>query len=124
MSNVNFSIHYTNKIFTCFIGFLLSCVMLFGCAAQSPRFNVAQFWFDSNGETYRIRSITSEDKSESYNELIGEKFLAVDYNQDRIIDRILLGEASLSEAQKVYDYGLIQVTKQNKLQLRTAGING
>ena len=106
-----------------FLGLLLSIFMFYGCATQMPQLSVSQYRFNFNDETYRIRSISSEDKTESYNELIGENFMAADFDQDRIIDCILLGEVSLNEAQKIYEYGLDEVTKENKLQVRIPTIN-
>jgi len=104
-------------------GLLLIVLMLYGCATQKPQLSVSQYRFNFEDETYRIRSISSTAKSESYNELIGANFMAADYDQDRIIDCILLGEGSLNEAQKIYEYGLNEVTKENKLQVRNPSIN-
>jgi hypothetical protein len=97
--------------------------MLYGCAHQKPQPSVSQYRFILDDETYRIRSITSADKSESYNEVIGEKFMAVDYDQDGVLEGVVLGDVNLTEAQKIYDYGLNGVTKENKLQVRNPGIN-
>lgn len=104
-------------------GLFLIILMLDGCAHQKSKVSVSQYKFDFNDRTYRIRSISSGDKTVSYNELIGEKFMAADYDQDRVIDSILLGEVSLSEAQQIYDYGLNEVSKEKKLQIRNPGIN-
>ena len=105
------------------LGFLLITFLLYGCATQKPQLSVSQYRFNLADETYRIRSISSKDKSESYNEVIGEKFIAVDYDQDGVIDTILLGEVSLNEAQKIYDYGINGVTKENKLRVLNPGID-
>lgn len=105
----------TTAIFT---GTLLSIFMFCGCANQKSQIHASQYRFNYEGEAYRIRSISAEDKTEFYNELVGANFLAVDFDQDRVIDRIMLGEASLNAAQKIYDYGLDQLTRENRLQLR------
>jgi len=123
MEKMNFIIDQLKKVSTLFLGFLLSIFLLYECATQKPQLRVSQYRFNLEDETYRIRSISSVDKTESYNELIGEKFMAADYDQDRIIDSILLGEVSLSEAQQIYDYGLNEVSKEKKLQVRNPNIN-
>ena len=100
-----------------------SILILCGCATRKPQLRASQYRFTYQDEYYRIRSISSQDASESYNELIGDDFLAADFDQDRIIDSILLGEANLSEVQKIYEYGLDRVTQENKLQVRNPGIS-
>ncbi len=102
---------------------LLSTLPHCGCATQKPLLRASQYRFNYNEEAYRIRSISSQDRSESYNELIGKDFLAADFDQDRIIDCIVLGEAKLSEVQKIYEYGLDRVTQENKLQVRNPDIS-
>lgn len=101
-----------------FTGIVLSILLLCSCAQEELRVKASQYRFNLNTETYRLRSITSEDESKFYNELIGPNFMAVDFDQDRILDCILLGEASLDEAQAVYEHGLNELSKENKLQLR------
>ncbi len=114
---------FNHSTFAIFIGFLLSIFTLCQCANQKPQLHASQYRFNYNDEDYRIRSISSEGRTESYNELIGATFVAVDFDQDRIVDRILLGEVSLNEAQKIYEYGLDRLTQENKLQLRIPGVN-
>ena len=101
---------------------LLGVFILCGCAARKPNVHVSQYRFIFNDEAYRLRSISSKDKMESYNELVGANFLAVDFDQDRVIDRILLGDASLSDAQKIYEYGLNRLIQENRLQLRRPNV--
>jgi len=103
--------------------FLLSLFMLYGCASQKPQLNASQYRFTINDEAYRIRSISSQDKAESYNELIGAEFVAADLDQDRTLDCILMGEMSLDEAQKIYEHGLALVTKENKLRIRMPNVD-
>jgi hypothetical protein len=120
METTNFIINRLKRVPAFFWGFFLCIVTLYGCASQKPQLNVSQYRFNYNDQAYRIRSISLEDKKESYNEIIGQNFLAIDFDQDRVIDRILLGEVSLNEAQKIYEYGLDEVTRENKLYVRVS----
>lgn len=123
MEKMNFIIDKFRKVPTLFSGIFLSIFLFYGCAPQKPQLRVSQYRFTFEDDSYRIRSISSTDKSQSYNEIIGEKFVAADYDQDGIIDCILLGEVDLNEAQKIYEYGLNEVTKEKKLQVRNPSIN-
>jgi len=102
---------------------LLSSFVLWGCAHQKPQLHASQYRFSMNEENYRLRSIFSEDRTEFYNELVGVNFVAVDFDQDRILDRILLGEVSLAAAQKIYEHGLDQLARENKLEVRIPRVN-
>lgn len=93
-------------------------LLMSACAPQKPQPSASQYRFSYNDEVHRIRSIFSEDKKESYNELVGKNFVAADFDQDRVLDRILFGETSLSEAQKIYEHGLARLAQENKLQVR------
>lgn len=120
MRKTNFLITHSKSAI--FIG-VLSISMLWGCASTKPELHASQYRFSYNDEAYRLRSISSEDKTESYNELIGTTFVAIDFDQDRLIDHIQLGEVSLNEAQKIYEYGLEMLSKENRLQWRIPEIN-
>lgn len=100
------------------IGFLTLLCALCNCASTKPPLTAAQYRFTLNDEVYRIRSIISSDNSLSYNELLGDKFLAIDFDQDRIIDRITIGDIEQAEAQNIYDYGLMMLSQENKLEER------
>ncbi len=115
MATTKFIIDQLKRVST-FLGVFL--LTLYGCASQTPQLNASQYRFKFNDEAYRMRSIFLGDKKESYNELIGENFVAVDFDQDRILDRILLGDVTLNEAQKIYNYGLDRIAKENKLIVR------
>jgi len=93
----------------------IALLIVWGCASTIKQPTVSQFRFDYNGENYRIRSIYSGNENELRNEIIGGRFMAVDYDKDKIIDSIILGNAELSEAQIVYDYALDMLSKENKL---------
>ena len=101
------------------VGFLTLLGVLWSCASTRPTVTAAQYRFTLDAEVYRIRSITSSDNSLSYNELLGDKFLAIDLDQDRIIDRITIGNIELADAQTIYDYGLLLLSQENKLQERS-----
>jgi hypothetical protein len=116
MKKTNCSITHLKPVL--FAGTLFSIFLLCGCANQKPQLRASQYRFSHNDETYRLRSIFSKDTTEFYNELVGANFVAIDFDQDRVLDRILLGEVSLSEAQKVYELGLEQLARENKLQMR------
>jgi hypothetical protein len=121
MEKTNFSItHLKSAIFA---GTLLILFALCGCATQKPQLRASQYRFNYGDEAYRLRSISSEDTMAFYNELVGANFVAVDFDQDRILDRILLGEVSLSEAQKIYEYGIDKLAKENKLEVRVPRVN-
>lgn len=107
-----------------FTKLLLTIFALCGCAGQKPQLQAAQYRFVYDEATYRIRSISAKDKTAAYNELVGANFLAVDFDQDRLIDRIQLGETSLSDAQKIYEYGLERLNRENRLQLRLPEVQG
>ncbi len=116
MKKTNFSINHLKAAI--YAGTFLSLFALCGCANQKPQLRASQYRFSYSDEAYRLRSIFSKDTTEFYNELVGANFVAVDFDQDRFLDRILLGEVSLSEAQKIYEHGLERLAKENKLQMR------
>jgi hypothetical protein len=101
----NFSIIY-------FASFILA-ISLSGC--YSSELKVSEFEFNYNNENYIIRSAYCPNNPESCNQLMGADFIAVDMNQDRIIDDILKGDITLSEAQEIYDYSLDILSKQGKI---------
>ncbi|MFH1212987.1 MAG: hypothetical protein V1681_02785 [Candidatus Neomarinimicrobiota bacterium] len=112
-------INHLNQLkveFIVLIGFCLTALSFYDCAASRPQSSVSQYQFNLNEQVFRIRSINSSNKSECCNELIGGKFLAIDFDQDRIIDKIIVGTVSLSEAQKIYDYGLEILFRENRIK--------
>jgi hypothetical protein len=119
MKKINFIIKQSVILF---LGIFLGILVLSGCAAKLPKLLVTQYRFKFNDESYRLRSISSKDSVKSYNELIGGKFLAVDYNQDGVLDHIRLGDVDQSETQKIYEYGIDALAKENKLQVRNPDV--
>jgi hypothetical protein len=88
-------------------------ISLSGC--YTSELKVSEFEFNYNNDNYIIRSAYCPDNPESCNQLIGADFIAVDMNQDRIIDDIIKGDITLSEAQEIYDYSLDILSKQGKI---------
>jgi hypothetical protein len=121
MRKTNFIVIYLKSAI--FAGALLILFAFCGCANQKPQLHASQYRFNYNGEAYRLRSISSENTTEFYNELVGTNFVAVDFDQDRTLDRILLGEVSLTAAQKIYEQGLEKLAKENKLEVRVPRVN-
>lgn|GEM_PF-527547 len=107
-------INWGNIVIVC----LFSAGFLIGCATQKPVASVSQYRFEYEGNQYRIRSVMSERDGESYNQLMAETFVAADYDQDRLIDMVELGNVSVKEAQKIYDYGLAKLEREDRLRIR------
>lgn len=103
-------------------GFVFFMVLFYCCHPVKPQYYVSQFIFNYEGDKYRIRTIHTGDRKISYNELIGKNFVAADFDQDRIIDQVTMGETNLSKVQEIYDYSLTMLTKENKLQETTPDI--
>lgn len=89
------------------------CLLSFGCSTAEMK--ISEFEFIYNNKQYMIRSAYCPGNPESCNQIIGPDFIAVDQNQDRIIDKILKGNITYFEAQEIYDYCLNFLEKQNKL---------
>jgi len=109
---------YPQKIFISFFIFLI----FNSCTAVKPLTSASHFRFYLDDEPYRIRSITSVDKGNSYNELIGTGFVAMDFDKDRILDKVMLGECQLAKAQKIYEYGLNILLEKDKLMVYSVDI--
>ncbi len=99
-------------------GLILVLLLLSGCASETPTFRIYQYQFELNNEVYRIRSIDSADDNLSSNELIAEDFLAVDYDQDGVLDRITVGKGNLHEIQQIYEHGINDLSRKNRIQER------
>jgi hypothetical protein len=123
MRKTNFNANRLKRLSVFFAGFLMGIFMLYGCASRKPQLGVGMYRFNFKGDVYRIQSIFPVDEERPYNQLIGKNFVAVDYSQDRIIDRITVGSVSREEAQKIYSYGLDMATKENKLREQVSIVN-
>lgn len=96
---------------------LLVCLTsIFSCQTTNSKIIVSHYRYDMDDNSFRIRSVNCQNEGECYNELIGENFIAVDFNQDRIIDRIVMGDADISNVQQIYEYGLNLLSRENKLE--------
>ena len=98
------------------LSLIIVLIMLFGCSSTKSLRVSPFYYFDYNRDNCRIRSISSSDKTQSRNELLGNDFMAYDTDQDGTLDQIVLGEIPLSEAQKIYDYALNKLNNENKLR--------
>ncbi|MBC7188311.1 MAG: hypothetical protein H5U38_14900 [Calditrichaeota bacterium] len=96
---------------------LLATVLFYSCAGKEPSPTVAFCSFDYKGEHYRIRSVQAPGKDLSFNELISRRFVAVDYGQDGFIDEVTLGEATMAQAQELYEVALETLASEGKLRV-------
>jgi len=107
-----------------FITVILFYAFLFqGCASEKHVQSTEYSTYEYKGQQYRIRSVYSSDKDSTFNELVGRKFLAKDYDQDGYIDEITLGDISKKEAQEIYDYTLMMLDSDSKLRQVVATSN-
>lgn len=101
---------------------LLFFLLLTNCTSSDLK--VSEFEFEYNDKQYTIRSTYCPNNPESCNQIMGKDIVAVDLNQDRVIDKIIMGNYSLAEAQEIYDFCLESLEKQNKLSRVNSAING
>ena len=104
------------RMITILFIFIFTIGVLNSCTTSQPVMRISNYRYDFEENNFRIRSVNCELKEECFNELIGGDFLAVDLNQDRIIDRIVMGETDLAEAQRIYEFGLDLLAKEHKLE--------
>jgi hypothetical protein len=95
----------------------LTTFLLFhsGCAGRKPETMATRYRFTYQNEEYRILSIFSDDEKVAANKLLGKDFVAIDFNKDRFIDSIVLGDVSLMDAQAIYEEGLKTAARENKV---------
>ncbi len=101
------------------ISMLTYTILLFSC---SPKLQIFKYSFIYNGKSYTIKSSNQSGKSGIGNQIIGEDFIAIDIDQDRIIDKISKGETNIDYAQEVYDYCLQLLEKSGKLKVKDSDI--
>jgi len=89
----------------------------FSCSSSNQGLRVSGFRFTFEGNDYYIRSIYCPNSPQSCNHLIGKDFEAVDINQDRMIDKIVKGDVTIQETQRIYSYALDLLEKKNKLSV-------
>ena len=97
--------------------------MFQGCSSEKHVQSTEYLTYEYKGQQYRIRSIYSSDKDSTFNEIVGRKFLAKDFDQDGYIDEITLGDISNREAQEIYDYTLMMLDSESKLRQVVATTN-
>ena len=101
-------------------GFLFAAIVLIfisvfcGCS-EKPVGGSTFFSFEYEGQNYRIRTVSFENNGHSYNELIGKKFVANDYDQDGFIDNITYGDISITDAQNIYEHAISVLSEKDKL---------
>jgi hypothetical protein len=118
MKASTFSKNRFKKVLVLIVGIILLIFLFSDCASQKPARSVSQYNYDWDNEAYRIRSVVDNFKGESWNELIGENFTAIDMDQNQTIDRITSGDISLADAQTIYEIGLKQLSLENKLKVK------
>ena len=96
---------------------IISIVLIIACAGTTSQVRTNIYYFEYEGEKYAIRSIDSRQVHVSRNELISDKLLAVDLDQNRFIDDVSTGDMSINQAQIIYEYGLQQLQRENKLKI-------
>jgi len=96
------------------ISIVVLILSLFDCAEKEIQ-GSAFYNFDYEGEEYRIRTVVSKENGKVYNELIGKKFVAFDYDQNGVLDEITIGTINLADAQSIYEFAVNMLTMQNKV---------
>ena len=89
-------------------------IMFMRCAEKEIQ-GSAFYHFDYDGENYRIRTVVSKDNGKVYNELVGKKFVAVDYDNDGVLDQVTIGTIDIQHAQQIYRYCLDMLITQEKV---------
>jgi len=92
---------------------IMILLIITGCVSSELR--ISEFNFQYKNKNYIIRSAYCPGNPESCNQILGDSLLAIDFDQDRIIDQVSLGGITIHEAQKIYDYCLNVLEKENKL---------
>lgn len=108
----------TSKIYSkCFelITFLYGSLFVFLTSCGSNKLQISEYNFVYNGNSYVVRSSYCQNNPKSCNHLIGDNFIAVDLNQDRIMDKVTKGNISLLQVQEIYEYCLKQLEEKGKL---------
>jgi len=117
MKNQSFLIRYFRKLLMTFFSTVFIFLVSFSCSSSNQELRVSGFRFTFEGNDYYIRSIYCPNSPQSCNHIIGKDFEAVDINQDRVVDKIVKGDVAMHEAQKIYNYSLDLLEKENKLSV-------
>lgn len=117
MKNLKFLNPYFKRLAIKFLTVTFILLLTFNCSSSNQELRVSGFRFTFEGNDYYIRSIYCPDSPQSCNHIIGKDFEAVDINQDRVVDKIVKGDVAIHEAQKIYNYSLDLLVKENKLSV-------
>ena len=117
MKNQSSLIRYFRKFLMTFFSTVFIFLVSFNCSSSNQELRVSGFRFTFEGNDYYIRSIYCPNSPQSCNHIIGKDFEAVDINQDRVVDKIVKGDVAMHEAQKIYNYSLDLLAKENKLSV-------
>ena len=88
----------------------LTALLWIGCASTQMQSGFYQYTFNVDGKEYQIISATSAGNGK-FNLLVNEEgnhtgLRAVDYEQDGKLDSIIVGDASLADANAIYEQGI------------------
>lgn len=108
-------ISFFRKLLITFFSAVFIFLVSLSCSSSNQDLRVSGFRFSFEGSDYYIRSIYCPDNIKSCNHLIGRDFEAVDINQDRMIDKIIRGDATIGKSQRIYDFSLKLLEEENKL---------
>jgi len=117
MKNKSCLNRYLRKLLKAFFSTVFTLLFSFSCSSSNQDLKVSGFRFSFEGNDYFIRSIYCPNNPQSCNHLIGKDFEAVDLNQDRVIDKIVKGDLTINESQRIYNYSLDLLVKENKLSV-------
>lgn len=117
MKNLKFLNPYFKRLAIKFLTVTFILLLTFNCSSSNQELRVSGFRFTFEGNDYYIRSIYCPNSPQSCNHIIGKDFEAVDINQDRVVDKIVKGDVAIHEAQKIYNYSLDLLVKENKLSV-------
>ena len=117
MKNKSYLNRYLRKLLKVFFSTVFTLLFSFSCSSSNQDLKVSGFRFSFEGNDYFIRSIYCPNNPQSSNHLIGKDFEAVDLNQDRVIDKIVKGDLTINESQRIYNYSLDLLVKENKLSV-------
>lgn len=102
---------------------VLGFIVILGCGARRPVIEVGGYFFDFEGKTYRIDSVTPN-FLEGYNILIlreGEQLVikGLDKEQDGVLDELTIGDISLEKAKEIYREGILEGKRRGYIRVRS-----
>ena len=115
MRHKSILVRYFGKFLVTLLSSVFILLISISCSSSDPDLQVAGFRFTYEGNNYYIKSIYCPNSPKSCNHLISNDFEALDINQDRVIDKIIRGDATIAEAQRIYSYALNLLEEENRL---------